>query len=312
MDRVKGLVSIILPTYQRSEVLLRAVESVLQQSHTLWELIIIANACTAETETVISKLLPEDERISLHVFSEKTGAAKARNIGLDNARGEFIAFLDDDDTWEADKLTTQLDYLAKHDDCAIVACHFYRHQGGRHYVPKKRRGRLSFVDLKFGNPLGSFTYCMTRHSYLQTSRIQENLKACQDWDLWLKIMEKHPKHHAINLEQPLANYFEHDEGRLSANFRNVHRAYVAVLQRLWPQMNRRERIFHFIMIRCRQSRYTTLPLKYVFLDVFNYFFICRRCKLDEISAIVSSKLEPFRKSFLFRGLEKINRLVFRA
>ncbi len=93
------LVSIIMPTQKRVRLLIRAVESVLAQSYHNWELLVIGDGATPEVAQVMQKLASHDHRIQIHLNEHSGGVSVARNRGLAVARGEFIAYLDDDNYW---------------------------------------------------------------------------------------------------------------------------------------------------------------------------------------------------------------------
>ena len=103
-ETVKPRVSVIVPVYQGDRFLAEAIESVLNQSYTNYEIIVINDGSTDNSRDV---LLPYLEKIR-YVYQENQGVAAARNLGIQMAKGEFIAFLDQDDFWFADKLALQV------------------------------------------------------------------------------------------------------------------------------------------------------------------------------------------------------------
>lgn len=105
------LVSIIMPAYNAEQYIAEAIESVLKQTYTNWELIIVNDCSTDATEQFAKKYQEQDKRIKLHSLPENKGVANARNIALQNAVGRYIAFLDSDDMWLPKKLEKQLDFM---------------------------------------------------------------------------------------------------------------------------------------------------------------------------------------------------------
>lgn len=101
-------VSIIIPTYNRASVLSRAIESVLLQDMTDWELIICDDCSIDNTKDIVSRYLENDDRIKYICAESNGGPAMARNIGIGMALGEYVAFLDSDDEWYPDKLLKQV------------------------------------------------------------------------------------------------------------------------------------------------------------------------------------------------------------
>ena len=100
------LVSAIIPSYNRQHTIVRAVKSVLDQTYKNLELLVVDDASTDETADVLASI--DDARLTVISQPQNLGVAAARNRGIANARGEYLAFLDSDDEWLPDKLTSQL------------------------------------------------------------------------------------------------------------------------------------------------------------------------------------------------------------
>lgn len=108
----KGLVSIIMPSWNTGGFIEESIKSVIEQTYVKWELIIVDDCSDDNTEEIISKYL-EDRRIKYLKNEKNLGAALTRNRALREARGEWIAFLDSDDLWMKNKLELQLDFMIK-------------------------------------------------------------------------------------------------------------------------------------------------------------------------------------------------------
>ena len=108
------LVSIIMPNYNCQDYIADAINSVLKQTYSNWELIIIDDFSTDDSFSIISKFAEDEKRIHLIKLKQNFGGpAKPRNIGMAEACGEYIAFLDSDDIWNSDKLSIQISYMEK-------------------------------------------------------------------------------------------------------------------------------------------------------------------------------------------------------
>lgn len=103
------MISIIIPTFNREHLIQKAVESVLDQSYTDIEVIVIDDGSTDNTEEKVR--LIEDERVRYLKLNNNGGACRARNKGAEIARGEYLAFQDSDDIWHKDKLEKQIRFL---------------------------------------------------------------------------------------------------------------------------------------------------------------------------------------------------------
>ncbi|MEZ4749751.1 MAG: glycosyltransferase family 2 protein [Bdellovibrionota bacterium] len=110
---LENLVSILLPNFNSGNYLNEAVDSVLQQSYTEWELIIVDDASTDRSREIAARLAKRDPRIRVLFHSQNQGAAHARNTALKEARGRHVALLDSDDLWLPQKLQYQLEFMRK-------------------------------------------------------------------------------------------------------------------------------------------------------------------------------------------------------
>ncbi len=112
-----GLVSVIIPFYNRVDLLLRSIKSVQKQSYQNWELILVNDGSTEDISEA-EHYIAQNDRIKLISYDRNMGVAHARNTGLDAVTGAFIAFLDSDDTWEPMKLEKQIKYMLENNCCA--------------------------------------------------------------------------------------------------------------------------------------------------------------------------------------------------
>jgi glycosyltransferase involved in cell wall biosynthesis len=111
-------ITVIIPTYNRADKIIPSIQSVLDQSYGDFELIIVDDSSTDDTEAVITSI--PDDRIVYFKLSENKGAAGARNAGVEHAESEYIAFHDSDDRWLPDKLEKQVSYMEMHPDIGMV------------------------------------------------------------------------------------------------------------------------------------------------------------------------------------------------
>ncbi|HGY5996408.1 TPA: glycosyltransferase family 2 protein [Aeromonas hydrophila] len=106
-------VSVIMPLYNSARFLAASIDSVLKQQYTNWELILIDDCSVDDCVVIAQAYCDRDSRIKLVRLAENSGAAVARNRGIEIAEGRFIAFLDSDDLWLPEKLNTQIDFMLK-------------------------------------------------------------------------------------------------------------------------------------------------------------------------------------------------------
>lgn len=118
MTNWKPFVSVITPSYNARDYIEDTIQSVLQQSHPHWEMIIADDCSTDGTRDILKQYEMKDERIHVIYLDENSGAAVARNKALERAKGRYVAFLDSDDRWKKEKLQKQLHFMSEH-SCAF-------------------------------------------------------------------------------------------------------------------------------------------------------------------------------------------------
>ena len=133
-------ISIILPTYNRDRLIMRAIQSILDQTYTKWELIIVDDGSTDSTQQIVQSM--GEQRISYIKNEQNMGAAASRNHGVKLAHYDYLAFQDSDDVWIVDKLEKQVNYLSKHAEFDMVYSSFVNHHldGCKVQVPNDQIG----------------------------------------------------------------------------------------------------------------------------------------------------------------------------
>ena len=106
-----GKVSIIMPAYNCAKYITESIASVTAQTYTNWELLIVDDASTDNTQQVVEALAQSDSRIKYIRLEKNSGAAVARNTAIEKADGRYLAFLDSDDLWYPEKLKKQLEFM---------------------------------------------------------------------------------------------------------------------------------------------------------------------------------------------------------
>lgn len=185
-----ALISVIIPTRNRRELLLRAIDSVLRQTHGELEIIVVDDASDDGTQSAVLDL--HEERVQYVRLPERQGACAARNRGVDMARGEFIAFQDSDDVFHPDKLEKQLAYLME-TGADVVACAMNRigADGGATVFPPDAQDRpLPYEELLLEN-LCSTQCLLGRAEVFRAVRFDPELPRLQDWDLMLRIAREY-------------------------------------------------------------------------------------------------------------------------
>lgn len=199
--RKNDLVSIIMPSYNTAKYISQSIESVVQQSYTNWELIIVDDCSSDGTDDVVNDFLIDD-RVKYFKNDKNYGAALSRNLGLREAKGEWIAFLDSDDVWHKNKLKKQLEFMMKNNYFFSYTCYeqidekgkmIGKTVGGPRVINKKR-----MYDYCYPGCL-TVMYNASKVGLIQIPDLKKN----NDYALWLKII-KHFDCYLIN--EVLAQY----------------------------------------------------------------------------------------------------------
>ncbi|WP_018611015.1 glycosyltransferase family 2 protein [Segetibacter koreensis] len=232
MDKdVKPLVSVIMPAYNAAKYINDSIESVQKQTFTNWELIVVDDGSKDSTAVVVKKLQETDNRIKYYYQSNKKQAA-ARNTGISNASGQWLAFLDADDVWVAAKLQQQLDAAAESNADVIFSSGYYL-TGSKELLPyDSPKGKFSGIELYprlFQHNYIAILSVMLKKSLVEQVGLQdESLQAygCEDWDYWLRCC----RHDAVffGMEQRLFQYRFNSTGT-SGNKLLMHMAECYVL-----------------------------------------------------------------------------------
>ena len=200
-------VSVIIPTHNRADCVSFAIDSVLNQTHTNLECIVVSDGSTDNTDEIVRAYEIKDERVKYISYHPAAGGNRARNTGIKVAQYEYIAFLDDDDRWHPDKLEKQLAVFSSDAEIGLVCTgikNIYAESNITSvYIPKVNLD--SSKEILIWNTVGSTTTVMTKKSVLEKSGIfDENLKALQDYDLWVRICQ-HER--AAVVEEALVDYY---------------------------------------------------------------------------------------------------------
>ena len=110
-NKSNNLVSVITPAYNCAEYIDECIESVLNQTYQNWEMLIVDDKSTDNTQSIVESYAKKDHRIKLFNQEKNAGTAAARNKALELSQGRFVAFLDSDDTWKPNKLERQLEFM---------------------------------------------------------------------------------------------------------------------------------------------------------------------------------------------------------
>jgi glycosyltransferase involved in cell wall biosynthesis len=193
-------VSVIIPTYNRANLLYKSIKSVLDQTVSPKEIIIVDDFSTDNTQEVVESF--HSDRLKYIRNARLKGANGARNTGILMAKGNYIAFQDSDDLWLPTKLEKQLQYMVENPEVDMCFCSLNLINNSRGFVPNRKIEPEEMHHL-----LGRGNFISTQTIFMKkevagNNLFDENLKRYQDWDFCLRVSKKYLVHH---LDEVLVN-----------------------------------------------------------------------------------------------------------
>jgi glycosyltransferase involved in cell wall biosynthesis len=186
---MQGLVSVVVPAFNRGFIIRAALESVLEQTYQNWEALVVNDGSTDDTSEVVREYATKDSRITLIQHDKKRGAQAARNTGIRNARGAWIAFLDSDDRWLPHSLEARLKPIQKglhhvvHSDCYLLSSGSNNLE--RFGVPPMQ-GQVYTELLRRSGPMFQ-ALLVSKRALAAINYLDENIAAYQEWDTAIRL-----------------------------------------------------------------------------------------------------------------------------
>jgi len=237
------VVSIIIPCYNSAITIQRALESVINQTYTDFEIIIVDDGSTDNTKDVIAAFFKDLSLKYTYIYQQNSGPSVARNRGIKNASGEYIAFLDSDDDWHPQKIMLQIALMKElnikisgtnhkiisQKDLEIEKAIDYQNRQSMPYA------KIFWPRILFKSPFA--TPSVVIHKSLKHYLFDENMKYSEDYNLWKRITYQYK---AIKILLPLTYTFKHDylsdNNSLSTNLKlmqqGVENSFVSLLKNI--------------------------------------------------------------------------------
>lgn len=216
--------SVIIPNYNREKVIKRAINSVLSQTHRDFELIIVDDCSTDSSIKVISSI--KDERLKLYKLDKNSGAAAARNFGIEKSTGKYISFLDSDDYFEPEILAISNKTLENSDPLVGFMWTGIRFHTTKAVIEESWQPKIidnaymTFLnELKIGTGSG---ITLKKKVFEQCGTFNEKLKAAEDTEFFLRITKIFNFTYSREI---LVNVQKTEEDRMSKNYKNLALAY---------------------------------------------------------------------------------------
>ncbi len=253
-------VSVIIPAYNKAELTVKTVESVLQQTYKDIEIIVVDDGSTDDTK---QRLLAYGDRIT-YVYKQNGGACSARNLGISLAKGDYIGLLDCDDLYLPNKIELSVQYLEDHPDVGFIysAAYFIDKEGvilSTYSHPRGRKSGWIFKDLIVQNFICNSTVVVRKICFDKLGVFDESVFSPADWDMWLRLSEKYK---AGYIEEPLTKY------RVAGSYilRNLQKVEREDMQILQNTFSRNATLSPRIKQKALARFYLRFAMNYLFIN----------------------------------------------
>ncbi len=299
----KEIISVIIPTYNRENTILRTLKSVLNQTYQNLEIIVVDDCSTDRTVQIVKNLMEKDKRIKLLINERNRGPNYSRNRGIQHSKGKYIALLDSDDEWFSEKLEKQLHKLKIcNPNVGVVYCGalYYRNNKFIKIILPKHRGFILKNLILFGNIVGGCSFTLIKRKVFEKCGLfdeHESLRngGSQDFDMWIKISQYFEfdyvneillKHNLQNDSITIITKFKNPIRKLDAYiyihkkynhiFQSIPDAYIYHCYRLFLYLNlirKKELARKIIFMALKKKIFKMKTYYYIFCYLIIYYSI---------------------------------------
>ncbi|MEZ9835152.1 glycosyltransferase family 2 protein [Vibrio breoganii] len=210
-------VSIIMPCYNSRQTIEDAINSVLAQTYTNWELLIVDDSSTDTSFELTTSIAKVDPRVTVYQMPENSGGpSQPRNYAISKAKGEIICFLDSDDIWYADKLDKQITFMTAKNIDFCYSAYNIKEDAIRELQCYKPQKQTNYAEMLKRNSIGCLTVALRKRCL--KSVFFKDIRH-EDYDFWLQILSKNIVTAYCCSEKPLAEYRVSDNSRSSNKLR---------------------------------------------------------------------------------------------
>lgn len=218
------LVSIVIPVYNSEKFIKETIQTVENQTYKNWELLLVNDCSTDDSKKIIEEYEKKDERIKLIDLDKNSGAAVARNKGIEEAKGKYIAFLDSDDLWDEKKLEKQLKFMKENEYAFTFTSYEFADENG------KESGKVVNVPLKINYKQAlKNTTIWTSTVIFDVKKLGKDLismpdvRRGQDTATWWKVLKTGVTAYGLN---EILSFYRRSNNTLSSN-------KIKALKRTW-------------------------------------------------------------------------------
>lgn len=236
---MSSLVSIITPFYNSSNFIKECIASVIAQTYTNWEIIIIDDCSQKKHKKILDVLCKDNSKIKVISLNKNIGPARARNVGISKAKGRYIAFLDSDDLWSSKKLENQISFMQNNDIAFSYTTYQSISEDGKTvYSIIKAPIKMTYNTYLKNTIIGCLTVIIDRN---RTGFFEmPNIRSSHDMALWLRIMKR--GFDAYGLDENLASY------RIVSNSNTANK--IKAVKDVWFVYRKIEKLSFFYSFWC--------------------------------------------------------------
>jgi glycosyltransferase involved in cell wall biosynthesis len=235
--------TVVIPTYNRPDLLKAAIQSVIDQTYENFELIVVDDASSNTTQNIVSSFA--DKRIRYMLNEHAKGGGGARNTAIFIAKGEWVAFLDDDDIWLPEKLQAQYELAQKVNETVGLICTdygIYKNRKSDPVIYKNRPSGWVRNKLLYGGTIGCMSSVCVRAGVLKAIEgFDERFPSNQDQDLYLRVSELSEFAH---VPKTLAYIFQERRIRIGQNPKSKLEGYIMLRNKYLDLINKSLRLRH--------------------------------------------------------------------
>jgi len=273
----KPLVSVVIPTYNRSKLLKRAVRSVLNQTYSNLEILIVDDHSEDKTKKIGKKLEKESQKVRYIYQETNQGAPAARNRGIKEAKGEYIGLLDDDDEYLEKKIELQVKKFQTDPKLGLIYGGFrvIREGSDKEPVDKLPKYRRDLSKPLLRNcVIGSPTVLVKKEAFSRVGYFDTKLESCQDWDMWYRIARDYQIDY---VDKVIAKYYLHEDEQITTNWskkiqgaKRIYRKQTEDLKK-YPkiQLKREKDLVRFLAADEKKKEAIDLQIKVLFKQPFS-------------------------------------------
>ena len=208
LTKMNGLVTLVMPVYNAEKFIREAIDSVIKQTYSNWELIAVNDNSKDDSLVILKEYQEIDSRIKVYSFEENQKPAIVRNFGITKAKGDYIGFIDADDICFEDRLEVQVNFLKNNSNVDLCGGFWLRFGKNINYEKAYIKEHNEELKLAFiyENYIGNSTVLARKEVFL-SNVFNPEFVPMEDYELWTRIIMKH---NLYNIQKPLVKYRLHD------------------------------------------------------------------------------------------------------